>query len=125
MAKAKPPKNIEAQEVYAITFQVPGENLSSVIEGAPVDFSVEQAVLFRLFKQIRPWGFRVKHFREWYEEFEDALTEVKPIKVRKGERLNPIKPLAPEPPEEETKPAKKAAKKVVGTGKRAAAKKKR
>ena len=125
MARAKPPRNIEPQEVYTVTVNVPGENLSSVVEGLPDDFTVEQAVLFRLFKQIKPWGFRVKHFLEWYEEFEDALSQVKPIKVRKAERLDPIVPLAPDPPEEESKTAKKAAKKVVGRGKRTAAKKKR
>ncbi len=120
MARAKQPKNVDSQEVYAITLNLPGENLSSVIEGLPSDFSVEQAVLFRLFQQIESRGFKADHFREWCEAFEDALTEVKPIKVRKGERLEPIPLLAPEPPPEE----KKAAKKVVGPGKRKAAKKK-
>jgi len=124
MARAKQPKNVDSQEVYAITLNLPGENLSSVIEGLPSDFSVEQAVLFRLFQQIESRGFKANHFREWCEAFEDALTEVKPVKVRKGERLEPIPLLAPEPPPEEKTGAKKAAKKVVGTGKRKAAKKK-
>ena len=125
MAKAKQPRIVDPEEVYTVALNVPGENLSSIIEGLPADFTVVEAVLFRIFRDTEPRGFNAKHFREWSEAFEEALTELKPIKVKKGERIDPIPPLAPEPPVAEPAPPPKPAKKVVGVEKRKAAKKKR
>ena len=125
MAKAKQPRIVDSDEVYSVTLNVPGANLSSIIEGLPVDFTVEQAILFRLFRDAEPRGFNARHFREWSEAFDEALAELKPLKVRKRERIDPIPPLAPKPPVEESSRSKKPAKKVVGRGKRTPAKKKR
>ena len=125
MAKAKQPRTVDPEEVYTVTLNVPGANLSSVIEGLPADFTVEEAILFRIFRDTEPRGFNARHFREWSEAFEEALTELKPIKVKKRERIDPIPPLSPEPPVAEPDPPAKPAKKVVGFGKRKAAKKKR
>jgi hypothetical protein len=120
MAKANPLRIVDPKEVYTVTLNVPGENLSSIIEGLPKDFTVEQSVLFRLFRDAVPEGFNANHFREWFEAFEEALTGIKPLKVKKRERIAPIPPLAPEPPE----PAAVPPRKVVGKGKRVVAKKK-
>jgi hypothetical protein len=125
MAIAKQRRTIDSDEVYTVTLNVPGANLSSIIEGLPADFTVEQAILFRLFRDAEPRGFNAGHFREWSEAFDDALTELTPLKVKKRERIDPIPPLAPKPPTEKPSRPKKPAKKVVGTGKRAPVKKKR
>ncbi len=125
MAKAKQPRIVDSDEVYTVTLNVPGANLSSIIEGLPADFTVEQAILFRLFRDAEPRGFNARHFRDWCEAFDDALTELKPLKVKKRERIDPIPPLAPKPPVEEPPRSKKPAKKVVGAGKRAPARKKK
>jgi len=121
MAKAKQPRIADSDEVYTVALNLPGANLSSIVEGLPADFTVEQAILFRLFRDTEPRGFNAKHFREWCEAFEDALTEIKPVRVKKRERIDPIPPLAPEPPAVKAAPPRK----VVGKGRRAPAKKKR
>jgi len=125
MAKVKQPRIVDPQEVYTVALNIPGANLSSIIEGLPADFTVEEAILFRIFRDAEPRGFNARHFREWSEAFAEALTEFKPIKVKKGERIDPIPPLAPEPPAAEPVSPAKPAKRVVGVGKRKAARKKR
>jgi len=121
MAKAKQSRTVDPDEVYSVIVNMPGANLSSVIEGLPADFTVEQAILFRLFRDAEPRGFNARHFREWHKVFVEALSEYQPLKVKNRERIDPIPPLAPAPPPTPTAPPRK----VVGTGRRKVAKKKR
>ena len=121
MAKAKRPRIVDPEEIYTVTLNVPGANLSLIIDGLPTDFTVEQAVLFRLFRDALPEDFDTKHFRQWCEDFEEALADIKPLKVKKQERIAPIPPLAPEPPAD----IGPLPERVVCVGKRKATKKKR
>ena len=120
MAKAKPPIVIEPEAVYAITLHIKGENLSRIVDGLPGGLTVEQSILFRLFRETVSGSLNAKHFLEWHEAFEAAVSGIQPVKVKKAQRLEPIPPLAPDRPAD----PEKTAKKVVGTGRRKAAKKK-
>ena len=121
MAKTRQPTLIDAETVYSVTLQIKGENLSTIMVGMPDDFSVEQAVLFRLFSDAGFGGFNARHFRGWHEVFTKALAGVPLTKVKKGQRLEPIPPLAPDPVRPAVKRGKSSPAKA---GRKAAAKKK-